>query len=181
MSKEIWKEVLGYEGLYEVSNYGKVRSKNRYVDCKKYKAFKKGVLLKPRKDKGGYLTVYLSRGNKHKQFFVHRLVAMSFIENSNNLPFINHKDENKENNVVENIEWCDRMYNNNYGSRNLRAGISCRKRILQYDLRGNFIKSYNSVFQAKKENSKSSGTHISEACNGKRKSAYGYLWRYDTK
>lgn len=96
MSKEIWKEVLGYEGLYEVSNYGKVRSKNRYVDCKKYKAFKKGVLLKPRKDKGGYLTVYLSRGNKHKQFFVHRLVAMSFIENSNNLPFINIKTKTKK-------------------------------------------------------------------------------------
>lgn len=111
---EYWKEIPGYEGLYEVSSYGRVRSVDRYVKNghSSYR-LQKGRVLSPGKDKKGYLNVQL----RNKNFKVHRLVAQAFIENSDNLPMVNHKDEDKTNNNVTNLEWCDAKYNNNYGSR----------------------------------------------------------------
>lgn len=101
--KEIWKDIEGYEGLYQVSNFGNVYS---FLTKKK---------LKPGNDKG-YLKVNLSKQKKVKQFTMHRLVAKAFIPNPNNYPIINHKDENPSNNHVNNLEWCDYRYNNNYGT-----------------------------------------------------------------
>lgn len=114
---EVWKDVPGYEGLYKVSSYGKVMSlkKNlfgKYVDCEK--------LLTPSEDKDGYLRLSLVKDKKEKKFMVHRLVAMAFIDNPENLPQINHKDEIKTNNSVDNLEWCTEEYNCNYGTRNDR-------------------------------------------------------------
>lgn len=176
--EEIWKDIKGYEELYQVSNLGNIKSKDKIIDTTKNKINKKGILLKQYKDKGGYMRVCLTKNNIRKMYFVHRIVALNFIKNNGKLPFINHKDENKQNNCVTNLEWCNRKYNNNYGTRSTRAGLKCRKKINQYDLDGNFIKTYDSVMKAKKENSSSCGTHISEVCKGKRKSAYGYIWRY---
>ena len=115
---EEWRPIEGYEGLYEVSSYGKVRSLDRYVKNghSSYR-LQKGRVLSPTKDRYGYLFVILTCNGKHKMFLVHRLVAQAFIINFDNLLEVNHKDEDKTNNSVENLEWCDRKYNLNYGSR----------------------------------------------------------------
>lgn len=121
MTEEIWKPIEGYEGLYEVSSYGRVRSLDRYVKGR-YGNYRlhKGKILSPAKDTTGYLKVVLSCNGKSKTIKVHRLIAQTFILNPDNLPEVNHKDEDKTNNRVENLEFCNRKYNCNYGSRNIR-------------------------------------------------------------
>ena len=121
MTEEIWRPVVGYEGLYEVSSYGRARSLDRYVRCdyEKYRLHK-GKVLSPGKDKDGYLSVVLSCNGKHKKITIHRLVAQAFIPNPDDLPIINHRDEDKRNNRVDNLEFCDHKYNMNYGTRNTR-------------------------------------------------------------
>lgn len=111
---EIWKPIKDYEGLYQVSNLGRVKSLER-IDSLGHK--RKEKIFKPRKDKYGYLRVSLWKDGKGKMVSIHRLVAIHFIPNPDNLPEVNHKDENKENNTLSNLEWCDRKYNNNYGTR----------------------------------------------------------------
>ena len=121
MTEEIWRPVVGYEGLYDVSSYGRVRSLDRYVKGR-YGNYRlhKGKILSPAKDTTGYLKVVLACNGKCKTIKVHRLVAQVFILNPDNLLEVNHKDEDKTNNRVENLEWCNRKYNCNYGSRNIR-------------------------------------------------------------
>ena len=111
--KEIWKDIKGYEKLYQVSNLGNVR-RIKFINNRTQKD--KIKMLKLIKDKKGYLKINLWKNNKSKMFLVHRIVAETFILNPNNLPQVNHKDENKSNNCVENLEWCSQKYNNNYGN-----------------------------------------------------------------
>lgn len=111
LPKQCWKDIPGYQALYQVSNTGRVRSLN-------YNRTGKIKILKQRKDKLGYRSVFLCKDGKLKKYSVHRLVALAFIPNPNNYPIINHKDENKINNTVWNLEWCTQEYNNNYGNRN---------------------------------------------------------------
>lgn len=113
MEHEIWKPVKGFEGLYEISNFGRIKSLN-------YRRTGKEKIMKPKKHRGGYLFVHLCRNGKYKRFYVHRLVGIAFIPNPEGLPEINHKNEDKTNNVVSNIEWCDRRYNLNFGTYNER-------------------------------------------------------------
>lgn len=131
MEKEIWKPIKDYENLYEVSNNGKVRSLIREVVVKnKYGAVStrmtKPKELKPQK-RGEYYIVWLCKNGKPKQYYIHRLVGETFIANSNNLRDINHKDENKLNNNVNNLEWCTHKYNMNYGNRNKIISIKASK------------------------------------------------------
>ena len=115
LPKQIWKDIPRYEGKYQVSNTGKVRSLN-------YKRTGKTKILKPHTNRDGYKTVNLLKpGEKYKPYYVHRLVAQAFIPNPNNWPQVNHIDEDKANNVVWNLEWCTQQYNMNYGTRNERA------------------------------------------------------------
>ena len=114
--QEIWKDIEGYEGLYQVSNFGRVKSLDRYVLRNGNSLFVNGIVLSQLNNRG-YLTVRLCNSGKYKNYLVHRLVANAFIRNDNNYSEINHIDENKHNNHVDNLEWCDRKYNVNYGSR----------------------------------------------------------------
>ena len=162
---EIWKDVKGFEGLYQVSNYGNVKS------CITKK------ILKQAKHHSGYMVVCLSKSGTHKNYSVHRLVANAFISNYNNYKHINHKDENKQNNSVENLEWCTVIYNNNYGSRIEKARRSCFKKVLQFDVNGKFIAEWESLTLAAKQLSICKAS-ISQCCNGNYKTAGGYIWKY---
>lgn len=120
--EEIWKPILNFEGLYEVSNLGRIRSLGNYTH--------KGThIKKPTKTEKGYLKIQLYKDGKRFSFRVHRIVAEAFISNPNNLPEVNHKDENKLNNSVANLEWCDHVYNQRYGTRNQRISKTMKSRI----------------------------------------------------
>lgn len=111
---EEWRPVIGYEGLYEVSSYGRVRSLDKYDSMNR---FLRGRILRLFTDGLGYLRAQLYSNSKRKSFLVHRLVAQAFIPNPDNLPQVNHRDENPSNDNVDNLEWCDGKYNVNYGTR----------------------------------------------------------------
>lgn len=164
----LWKDVPNYEGYYEVSNTGLIRSKNG--------------LRKPQKSWDGYLYVKLCKKGECKKIKIHRLVALAFIPNPNNLPEINHKDEDTTNNVVENLEWCNRTYNNNYGTRNARSAIGISKangkRVMQFSKRNEYIDTYDSAIKAAKALNIDS-TGITACARGRRKSAGGYIWKYE--
>lgn len=162
---EEWRPIKGYEELYRVSNFGRVYSliRNKY--------------LKPRKDKDGYLDVILSKEGEHKTFKIHRLVAIAFIPNPNNLPFINHKGEIKNKNFVWQLEWCTSKYNANYGTRLERLSKHFSKKVLQYDLNNNFIKEWDSLISIEKTLN-ISASNISKCCLNKKYTAYGYIWKY---
>ena len=170
---ETWKDILGYEGSYQVSDQGRVRSltrkrKNRYGEI-----IKEGVLLKERKDRNGYLHVILQNNGEKKFALIHRLVAEAFIPHVADKTEVNHIDENKENNRVCNLEWCDRDYNMNYGSRpNARSTP-----VIQLTKHGDFVAEYASACEASRKTGVLKGG-ISNCCLGKAKSAGGYVWRH---
>ena len=112
---EIWRDIAGYEGLYQVSNWGNVRSLDHVVENKYGYRIVTGKNRKNQTRPNGYLFVMLSKKSKQNGFDIHRLVATAFLDNPQKLPCVNHKDENKKNNCVENLEWCDYKYNSNYG------------------------------------------------------------------
>lgn len=130
---EIWKDIVGYEGLYQISNLGRVKSLKRYVPH-----FKGGLKVVPERiktifyQKDGRPRGELSKGNLNRKFLVYRLVAQAFIPNPNNYPCINHKDENPTNNSIENLEWCTHKYNMNYGTRTYRTAIAKYKPVGMY-------------------------------------------------
>ena len=163
--EEIYRDVVGYEGFYKVSNLGNIYS------------VKRNKVLKPTLIDNGYLQVDLYKDTKHKKFGVHRLVAIAFIPNPDNLPQVNHKDEDKTNNCVYNLEWNTAQENINYGTHNFRSGIKRRKPINQYDLQGNFIKTWNSGTEIEKTLG-FTHTNITKCCRDKIKTAYGYKWQY---
>lgn len=144
--EEYWRDVVGYEGLYQVSNFGNVKS---IRSDEHYRA----RVLKPHHRNNEYLFVNLWKDKKGCSRNIHRLVAEAFIPNPDNLPQVNHRDENKQNNVVSNLEWCDRKYNANYGTgvqrliatRNERKCFGAEKVVFQCDLQGNIIRKWKSL------------------------------------
>ena len=191
---EIWKDIEGYEGLYQVSNLGRVKSIERAdtynlneMSIKRPRAEK---YLKFQ-DNHGYKRVSLCKNSKGKWHMVHRLVAETFIQNPYNLPQVNHKDENKTNNFVwvnedgsvdvekSNLEWCDSIYNMNYGNRNKKSQESLLNR---KDLsKPVHCHELGQTFVSIKEASRITGAHIASiqrcAC-GKQKTANGLTWEY---
>ena len=173
---EHWRAIAGYEGLYQVSDLGRVKSLN-------YNHTGTERILRSRKNRGGYLYVNLHKDGQRKTITVHRLVATAFISNPNNLETINHKDEDKTNNFVSNLEWMSLKDNINYGTHNKRASETQindknkSKAVQMFDRQGNLL----AIFPSTREAGRVTGidhSHISKCCNGKQKSAGGYIWRY---
>lgn len=166
--EEYWKPVEGYEGLYEVSDLGRVRSK-------------RGI-LSPAIDPNGYLRVSLSNDGKQKTFKVHRLVATAFVPNMFNLEQVNHINENKTDNRAENLMWCDNRENSSWGSRGKRISEAntngkLSKPVLQFSKTGEFIREWPSAMEVERVLG-FQHSHIVNCCNGKRKTHQGYIWRY---
>lgn len=171
MKKEYWRPIVGYEGLYEVSSLGRVKSLN-------YERTGKEKIMKLQKQNCGYICVYLSKNKEHKNLLVHRLVAKAFIQNPNNLPCVNHKDEDKTNNCVDNLEWCDYAYNSNYGTKNKRMFNNRTKKPVVQIFNGKVIKVYNYLIEVEKDGF--SKGNVCACCKGMIKQYKGYNWRYAT-
>lgn len=160
---EIFKDIEGYEGLYQISNYGNVKSLK----------YNKEKILKPIKHSCGYLKVDLCKERKIQTLYIHRLVAKAFIDNPNNYEEVNHKDEDKTNNKVENLEFCDAKYNSNYGTHTERSALSRSKQVMCVETG----KIYQSLHQIERELGFSFKC-VSSVCLGKLKTYKGYHWCY---
>lgn len=189
--EEIWKDIKGYEGLYQVSNLGRVKSLgNGNSNRSKLKIMKTTLSHK------GYPMITLRKDDKSKTFSVHRLVAIHFIPNPDNLPQVNHIDEVKTNNRIDNLEWCTNEYNHNYGTRIERVRQkqignpkmkTClgkfgkdhhtSKPIVQLTMDGKLVRIWFSAADAIRENGYDKSS-VSSCCTGKRKTAYGYKWMH---
>ena len=169
MSMQIWKDIEGYKGHYQISNYGNVRS------LKKDAFLMKGGYLK------GYKIISLWKNGTGKMFRVHRLVAAAFIPNPENKPCIDHIDGNRANNHADNLRWVTAKENsNNYNAPNTYKGKKINKggkAVLQYDLEGNFIKEWVTTMEIQRQLNYHR-SNISNCCNGLVKTAYNYIWRY---
>jgi hypothetical protein len=186
--EEIWKEIKDFEGLYQISNLGRVKALERTVEDqdgaygKRTRQLKERVLISKRK-KDGYREIGLSKEGQRYGFLIHRLVADAFLDNPENRPFINHKDENKENNELSNLEWCLSEYNANYGTRNerLKNHSSNSHPILQVDKKGNILAEFNNAYQAAEkifgmEDLDVSACGIRKCVLGYRKTYKGFVW-----
>ena len=203
--EEVWKPVVGYEGLYEVSNMGRVKSLGNGKSNNS--SYSKERILKGRKTHRGYLRVNLYKNNKAKDYYIHRLVAEAFIPNIDNLPCINHKDENPKNNHVTNLEWVTYKENNNYGTHNEKVAEKLRGRkqseesnkkraeklkgrkhseesikkrskpVIGIDRITGLIVEFTSIMEASRQLGINSG-NITKCCKGKYKSMGGFYWYY---
>jgi hypothetical protein len=177
---EIWKNIEGTNGAYQVSNYGRVKSVHRVT------ANGRSVnerILRTSVNKRGYEYVCIQTTEKRKAIKVHREVAKAFIKNPCCCKEVNHKDENKLNNFADNLEWCDRKYNANYGTAIERSSKARTKNhvleINQFDTNGEFIKKWKSPIYIERESAKKMrATNIIACCRGKYHTSYGYVWKY---
>ena len=177
MSEE-WRDVVGYEGLYQVSNQGRVKSLERKIPhwCGGERTVKERI-LKPKTDRYGYLIVGLYAAGKRKMLRVHRLVCQTFHENPGNKPQINHINEIKTDNRARNLEWATARENSNFGTRNERMAKTKSKPVGQYTLGGELVKIWPSAMEAQRQTGFSRG-NICKAANGNYKTAYGFIWKY---
>lgn len=187
-----WKEIDGFPN-YMVNNTGEIKSLN-------YNKTGREKVLIPHKLSNGYLGINLYDNNKKSCYLlIHRLVAQAFLPNPNGYKIINHKDENRSNNFISNLEWCDYKYNLNYGNRNNKLSNSLTNNpffstpIFQYSKIREFLTEFPSIAEAARTvnngNIKAAATNILKCCNGvadtqfgtvKRKTAYGYIWKFKT-
>ena len=173
---EVWKSIKGFEGLYEVSNLGRVRSvarKIRFGYGSEYQTSEE--ILSPHTARG-YKQIMLSKNGVRYYRQVHRLVSEAFIPNPNNYPIINHKNEIRDDNRVENLEWCTHAYNLAYNGNREKKGRARMRPILQYDLQGNFIAEYAGGVEAERITGFSRKA-ISRAIYGEVKTSNGYIWK----
>ena len=166
--EEIWKDIKGYEGKYMVSNTGKVKSLERTVWYNGGYYKKSEKTLKGYDNGKGYLRVELCKDGKRKWYRINRLVAQAFLPNPYNLPEVNHIDQDKYNNCVDNLEWCTTQYNIEY---------SKAKAVIGINKVSGLILEFPSLMEAERQTG-ISNKHICECCKGKRKSAKGFYWHY---
>lgn len=184
---EIWKDIIGYEGLYQISNLGNVLSLEKYIDNKKGAIqYRPPKILKQYKNKFGYMRVYLTKNSIKKMYAVHRLVAIAFIDNPENKPCVNHIDNNRENNHLDNLEWCTYKENNNWAKKQGRRvfteewkrKISATRKlkpVVGIDENGNKI-----YFDAVRATTKAGFDckAVIRCCKGRQKVHKGYRWEY---
>lgn len=187
MEKEIWKDIPGWEGYYQASNLGRIRSLDRYEEFmnnngKISTRLRKGRVMKQTIVQNGYCVVTLCGKRK----YVHRIIAETFIPNPDNLPYINHKSEIKTENSAENLEWCDPKYNVNYGSgkeKNSKKQKNSPMKSLvveQYTIDGKLVKVWPSLHEIRRVLNKSI-SYVQACCRNKAHTAYGFVWKYKEK
>ena len=162
--KEIFKDIAGYEGLYQVSNLGRVKSLN-------YGRTGKEKLLQPKLNNRNYWMIQLSKNGVSKKYLLHRLVAQTFLPNPNNLPVVNHIDENKNNNYASNLEWCTQQYNVTYNNGHRR---NCK--VVGSYKNGKLIKIYNALSDVEQFGYRIG--HVWKCCQGKKPQYKGFQWKY---
>ena len=179
---EVWKDIEGYEGLYQVSSLGRVRSIDRsiYVTNKyggvHLQSFN-GCILAIGHNNKGYCQVNLHKNKRVRRFLVSRLVAKAFIPNDANLPCVNHKDQNTDNNCANNLEWCTQQYNVTYNNAHILRGVKFSRPIEQLTLDGKHVAYFASSMEAERIGG-FHHSHIHDAINGVYKQHKGYKWRY---
>lgn len=175
---EEWRDIRGYEGFYQVSSLGRVRSLDRDITYSNgLVVHYNGKILSLNRNTNGYLSVLLSKNNEKKRVMIHRLVAEAFIENPNNFLEVNHKNEDKNDNCVENLEWCDRKYNVNYGNHKTKQIASRGTPIVQLTVDGDYVNTYPSAHEAARAlGNESYQGSISKANRGDAYIAYGFCW-----
>ena len=179
-NKEEWRPISGYERLYEISNLGRVKSLKRWIRANRTgRRIIKSKILSICVNSAGYSIVVLCNNGKKKSHMVHRLVAESFISNPTKYPCVNHKDEDKTNNNVSNLEWCTQEYNANYGTGVAKCSSAKFKPVCMLNDNLEVLHCYESAKNAELETGISRKT-ISRVCNGKSKSAGGYKWKFNT-
>lgn len=188
--KEIWKDINGYDGYYQISNLGRIKSLPKKRNNNNGYYIQKEMILKNHLNNKGYQYVYLSIPIK-KKYYVHRLVGIAFIPNPFKKPYINHIDCNPLNNNMKNLEWCTPQENTdhmvslkrnirdeNWFKRQAKARKKQFKKVIGTKINGNEVIIFNSMQEAQRNGFNAGG--ISECCSGKRKFHKGYLWRlYD--
>ena len=187
---EIWKDIKGYENLYQISNMGRVKSLERIIiRCDNKTQTIKEKILKTRIGNNGYYTIILSKKGEIKKIDIHRLIAIAFIPNPDNKPCIDHINGDRTDNRIENLRWVtqkeninnpisiSKMKNNHHLKNTFGAEHPLSKPILQFTLDGKLVRKWESAVDIKKELG-FNNCHISSCCNGKRKTANGYIWKY---
>lgn len=187
--EEIWKDIKGYEGLYQISNLGRVKSLARVIfEIDGKERVSKEKILQSKRISSGYRAVILYKDGKGKTMYIHRLVAQAFLYNGNNYTDVNHKDGNKENNTLANLEWVTRSYNikHAYNTGLRKAYIDKAKEaalkvksfpVLQFDNNNVLIAEYSSITQASLQTN-ISHYYISKSCKGELNNNANYIWRY---
>lgn len=174
---EIWKEIEGYDGFYEISNLGRCKT-HRAVGTGKYTS--EARLLKPVKCTNGYLEYQLSKDGKRKCHMAHRLVAQAFIPNPCNKKEVNHLDECITNNIVSNLEWTTSKENANYGTRNERSLKNHNyNKIIQLTLDGEYVTTHENAKEASKSVNLTTASCIVRCCKKQKKQSKGYKWMYE--
>lgn len=188
--EERWKDIKDYEGIYQVSTQGRIRALTRcYTDSLGRTVSRRGKMLNVRiSSQTGYPSVNLSKDGVAKTNSVHRLVAEAFIPNPDRLPCVNHKDESRDNNIVENLEWCTYQYNNTYGTAVDKKVASLvkfheehsddTKAVVQYTTKGERVREFQSLKHAEEEFGLYKNSCITACCFHNTKTAYGFVWRF---
>ena len=181
--KEEWRDIAGYEGKYQISSFGRVKSLPRFIKSGKSRnrkgyRLKKESILQPNVSHNGYLCVCLSNNNKVSCFRINRLVAQEFMPNPDNLPTVDHINRNKIDNRIENLRWASMKMQCNNRDNELQKVIVkflFSKPVLQYTKEGVLVAKYQSLTDARNQ---TGSNHITDCCNGKLKTSGGYIWQY---
>lgn len=181
---EEWRDVVGFEGRYIVSSFGRIASLSASYTQGENVCRRKPQLIKGRTGTSPYPSVVLSNGERgRRQILVHRIVASAFIPNPDNLPYINHKDENPRNNSIDNLEWCTQSYNCNYGGHNERMAKTIsetayqKTKVVQLSLDGEYITTFDSIKEAA-DNLGIQRASISICCRKPNRTGRGFKWMY---